>query len=366
MSEITRSEPPLRAGVVGVGGISSMHVHGYRTANAALVAVCDVDVETAKRRAQAWDVPQVYADAQRMFDEASLDVVSICTPASTHHDLVIAAAQAGIHVLCEKPIALDLHEAEAMIDACDEAGVTLQIGHQLRSDGAVAQARKMLDEGVLGRVAFVRLRQAHDWGGASQVRPSFATRASGGGGTLLDNGCHMMDLVRYLGGDVDEVYARVATCRWPIELEDTSLVSLRFTNGALGTVENAWTATGWEEGFWIYGSEGSLEWTNRHGPPQLVHSFRHSPGTTWSETDVARYDFAGESTYDREIRAFLETVRGERPNVCTGRDGCEAVRIVLAAYDSASKNAPVTLGQEATTLTSAYEGIADPKRSRPT
>lgn len=359
MAHAPLPHPPLRAGIVGTGGISDLHVGGYQAAGAALVAVCDVDVDTARRRADAWGVPQVYADAERMFAEAGLDVVSICTPVSTHHALVLAAVRAGLHVLCEKPIALDLAEAQEMIDAADEAGVVLQIGHQLRSDGAVARARRMIEDGVLGEIAFVRLRQAHDWGGADQVRPSFATRASGGGGTLLDNGCHLMDLARYLAGDAEEVYARVATRRWPIELEDTSVVSLRFASGALGTIENAWTATGWEEGFWIYGSEGSLEWTNRHAQPTLVHSFRDSPGTTWSETDVARYDFAGERAHHRQIRSFLASVRGEEPVVCSGHDGMEAVRIILAAYDSASRNLPVRLGEEKPTLDRAYEGIAD-------
>jgi predicted dehydrogenase len=350
---------PLRAGIVGTGGISGVHVSGYRAAGAALVAVCDVDLDTVQRCADAWGVPQVYVDAERMFDEAGLDVVSICTPVATHHPLVLAAVRAGLHVLCEKPIALDLREAQEMIDAADQAGVVLQIGHQLRSDGAVAHARRLIEEGALGEIAFVRLRQAHDWGGAEQVRPSFATRDSGGGGTLLDNGCHMMDLARYLAGDAEEVYARVATRRWPIELEDTSVVSLRFRSGALGTVENAWTATGWEEGFWIYGSEGSLEWTNRHAEPRLVHAFRASPGTTWSETDVARYDFAGERAHHRQIRSFLDAVHGEGEVVCSGHDGLEAVRIILAAYDSASRNLPVRLGDEASTLDSAYDGIAD-------
>jgi len=359
MTQRSAAPRPLRAGIVGTGGISGVHVSGYRAAGAALVAVCDLDLDTVQRRADAWSVPQVYVDAERMFDEAGLDVVSICTPVATHHPLVLAAVRAGLHVLCEKPIALDLREAQEMIDAADQAGVVLQIGHQLRSDGAVAHARRLIEEGSLGDIAFVRLRQAHDWGGADEVRPSFATRASGGGGTLLDNGCHMMDLARYLAGDAEEVYARVATRRWPIELEDTSVVSLRFASGALGTVENAWTATGWEEGFWIYGSEGSLEWTNRHAEPRLVHAFRASPGTTWSETDVARYDFAGERAHHRQIRSFLDAVRGEAEIVCSGRDGLEAVRIILAAYDSASRNLPVRLGDEASTLESAYEGIAD-------
>ena len=350
---------PLRAGIVGAGGISTIHARGYRAAGAVLTAVCDVDADAASTRAAEWGVPHVYADAQRMFDEGGLDVVSICTPVSTHHDLVVAAARAGIHVLCEKPIALDLHQAQAMIDACETAGVTLQIGHQLRSAGAVAHARKMIDDGVIGEIAAVRLRQGHDWGGAAEVRPSFATRASGGGGTLLDNGCHMMDLARFLAGDAEEVYARVATRRWPIELEDTAHVSLRYASGALGTIETAWTSTGWEEGFWVYGSRGSLEWTNRHGPARLVHAFRESPGTTWSETDVARYDFAGDTPHVREIRAFVAAVQGEGEVVCTGQDGLEAVRIVLAAYDSASRNAPVRLGDEASTLEQAFDGIGD-------
>lgn len=359
MPKRSHASRTLRAGIVGVGGISETHALGYRAAGAALVAVCDLDFDVAERRAAKWGVPHVYADVARMFEESELDVVSICTPVSTHHQLVLAAAAAGLNVLCEKPISLDLHQAREMIDACNEAGVTLQIGHQLRSDGAVAHARRMIDDGVIGDVSFVRLRQAHDWGGADQVRASFATRASGGGGTLLDNGCHLMDLARFLAGDAEEVYARVATRKWPIELEDTSVVSLRFASGALGSVETGWSSTGWEEGFWIYGTRGSLEWTNRHQKPVLVHSFRESPGTTWASTDVARLTFAGERAHHRQIRAFLAAVRGEGMVPCSGEDGLEAVRIVLAAYDSASRNLPVRLGEEEPTIERAYEGIAD-------
>ncbi|MEX2502776.1 MAG: Gfo/Idh/MocA family oxidoreductase [Trueperaceae bacterium] len=356
---MTRTAPSrLRAGIVGTGGISQLHLDGYRTAGADVVAICDVDPGTLAARAAAWKVPATYTDAERMFADADLDVVSIATPVTTHHPLVLAAARAGVHVLCEKPIALDLRHAREMIEACERADVRLQIGHQLRSDGAVAQARRAIDAGTIGEVAFVRLRQAHDWGGATAVRPSFATRASGGAGTLLDNGCHMMDLARFFAGDAEEVYARVATRRWPIELEDTAQVSIRFASGALGSVEAAWTATGWEEAFWIYGSHGSLEWSNRHQEPVLRHAFRDSPGTTWSETDVSTTAFAGERAHTRQIRAFLAAARGEGEVACSGEDGLEAVRLVLAAYDAAGRNRPVRLGDEADTLHEAYERIA--------
>lgn len=359
MAHLRNETHPLRAGIIGTGGISTAHAAGYRTAGAALVAVADVNRDAAERRAEAWSVPRAYADPARMLAEANLDVVSICTPVSSHHTLVLAAADAGVHVLCEKPIALDLHHAQEMVDACREAGVLLQIGHQLRSAGAVAHAKRMITSGVIGDISFVRLRQAHDWGGALQVRPSFATSASGGGGTLLDNGCHLMDLARFFAGDAEEVYARVATRRWPIELEDTAVVSVRFASGALGSIETGWSATGWEEGFWIYGTAGSLEWTNRHQEPVLRHAFRDSPGTTWADTDVAHLEFAGDKAHTRQIRAFLQAVAGDGPVPCSGEDGMEAVRFVLAAYDSASKNLPVRLGEEAATLERAYEGVAD-------
>ena len=348
---------PLRAGIVGAGSISRAHAEGYRASGADLVAIADPDPGAAARRAATYAIPDVYEDAAAMFAAADLDVVSIATPVSTHHDLVLAAAEAGLHVLCEKPIALDLAQADAMIRACDAAGVTLQIGHQMRSDAAIARAHERIAAGEIGDVAFVRLRQAHDWGGAAEVRPSFQTRASGGGGTLLDNGVHLMDLARHLAGDVEEVYARVATRRWPVELEDTAHVSLRFASGALGSVETSWSATGWEEGFWVYGSAGALEWTNRHTDPVLVHASRASGGGDWSTTDVARETFAAPKSHTAQVAAFLAAVRGEGAVPATGTDGREAVRLVLAAYDSAGRGLPVTVGEEASDLQAAMAEV---------
>lgn len=359
MARTLQHDRTPRAGIVGVGGISHLHVEGYRIAGFEVAAICDLNRDVLLHRAEEWDVSTFFEDAVEMFEKADLDVVSVCTPVAGHHPVTLAAAAAGVHVLCEKPISLDLRQGREMIEACREAGVILQIGHQMRSDGAVSHARGMIERGEIGNIAFVRLRQAHDWGGSGQVSPSFATRQSGGGGTLLDNGTHVMDLARYFAGDAEEVYARVATRRWPVELEDTAIVSIRFMSGALGSVENGWTNTGWEEGFWIYGSEGSLEYTNRHQTPVLRHSFRESPGTTWAETDVARFEFAGDKPHYRQIRAFAAAVRGEGPVVCTGEDGLDAVRLVLASYDSASVNAPLRLGEEHETLAGAEAGAVD-------
>lgn len=332
----------FKVGLLGAGGVAQFHERGYREAGVEIVAIADAHEATLARRQAEWNIPRAYDRFEALLDDPEVEAVSVCLPNALHAPATIAAARAGKHVLCEKPIAMSLSEAEAMIRECREAGVVLQVGHHLRTNPYAEKARELIARGDLGRVTFVRLRQAHDWGG-QEPRASFLTLASAGGGTLLDNGCHLMDLARFFAGDVREVFARAATLGYDIEVEDTSLVSLQFASGALGSVENAWTATGWEEGFWIYGTRGALEYTNRTGTPEMRHVFRASPGTTWAEQDVAVYRFAGLPPHSRAVAAFVEAVRGEREVVCSGEDGLEAVRLVLASYESARQRLPVIL-----------------------
>lgn len=348
-------EPPLRVAIIGMGGISQSHFDGFRAAGAEIVALCDVDPAQLAARARTWGVERTFTDYREMFAAGGFDAVSIAAPTVVHHPATLAAASVGVHVLVEKPMALDLTLADEMIRACAEAGVVLAVNHQLRSSGPARKAKEMIEAGVIGRVTHVRLRQAHDWGGQG-VRPSFTTRASAGGGTLLDNGCHLADLARFFGGRVEEVFARMATLAFPVELEDTAHISLRFDDGGLGVIETAWTATGWEEGFWIYGTDGALESTNRYGPPTLRHAYRSSPGGTWDTTDVTTFAFTGASPHTRHVMAFVDALRGEGPVVCSGEDGREAVRIILAAYASATDGVPVRLLDAPETLTASNPG----------
>lgn len=333
----------LRVGIIGAGGISNAHYKGYAAGGAQVVAVADVNLAALETRQSEWGVRQAFTDYEQLLALPEVEAVSICTPNVFHYPATLAAAKAGKHILCEKPISLSLAEARQMIEACRTAGVVLQINHHLRSSGAACKAKQILESGELGRVTFIRLRQAHDWGGTNAVRESFGKKALSGGGTLLDNGCHLFDLARYFGGEVEEIFARTATLKFDIEVEDTAHASLRFESGALGEIEAAWTATGWEEGFWIYGTKGALEYTNRYGRPMLRFSHRTSPGTTWAEPDHTDHTFAGEPSHTRHVGNFLAAIRGERPVICTGQDGLEAVRLVLAAYESARTGQPLRL-----------------------
>ncbi len=337
--------PPHRVGVVGTGGIARSHVLGYQAAGAEVVALCDVNPVTLATRQNEWGVSTGYTDYLDLVADPAVEAVSVCTPNSSHHPITLAAARAGKHVLCEKPISMDLSQAQEMIDVCQVAGVVFQVGHHMRSWGAASKAKQLIERGDIGQITYVRLRQAHDWGGAGEVRGVFGSKALSGGGTLLDNGCHLFDLARHLAGDVQDVYARIATRKFEIEVEDTAVSSLGFVSGAMGHVEVSWTGTGWQEAFWVFGTDGSLECDNRVGPNVLTHRYRSSSGGSWGETDVARYDLQALLSHTQHIINFLAAVGGTGPVVCTGSDGLEAVRLVLASYDSVEQNQAVRLSR---------------------
>ena len=334
---------PLRVGIIGAGNIARNHAKGYLAAGVQIVAIADTHPATLEKRATEWSVPHAFADYRDLLALPGLDAVSICTPNAAHYAPTIAAAAAGVHVLCEKPISLSLTEADEMIDACHAAGVVLQTDHHLRANRAVARAKAMIDAGDLGRITYVRLRQAHDWSGRAEVPVGFRTRSLAGGGTLLDNGCHLFDLARYLGGPVAEVFCRTATLKFAIELEDTAAVSLRFESGALGQIETAWTATGWDQAFSVDGTRGSLEYSERTGRPILQHVFRDVANITWDEPESESWQAPAGLDHTRAVASFVAAIRGQVPVACTGEDGRDAVRLALASYESARIGQPVII-----------------------
>jgi predicted dehydrogenase len=339
---MSSSARPFRIGIIGTGDIARAHHKGYVAAGAVVSAICDANSEQLAKRQHDWDVVTGFTDFRDLLADPSIDAVSICTPNSSHHPITLAAAAAGKHVLCEKPVSLDLDQAQEMINVCEQAGVVYQVGHHLRSWATAAKAKELVDAGAIGHLAHIRLRQAHDWGGGAP-RGVFGSKAHSGGGTLLDNGCHLFDLARYFGGDVDNVFARISTRKFEIEVEDTGISSLGFQSGAIGTVETGWTSIGFDEGFWITGTEGSLWCDVNVGGKILKHQYRLPGAPLGTEHTVATYDFVTAIPHSQHVANFLASIRGERPVICTGTDGLESVRLALASYESAERNAPVSL-----------------------
>ena len=351
LSEELGLKKPLAIGIIGAGGISEAHAAGYLRVprEARVVAVADVVKKTAVRKARKWHAEAWYLDYKELLRRGDIDAVSVCTPNSTHAEISVAAMDEGKHVLCEKPIAVNLEQADQMIEAADKNRVILQIGHHNRFDPIFEMSKGMIDRGLLGKVCMVKARQAHGWGWAKWKPKGWFTQPEwAGGGTLLDNGCHLFDLLRWLVGDVESVSAYVGAVYHDVKVEDNGIALLRFENGALGEVDASWTYRGdqFENYVHIFGSSGTILASS--SPRRLqVHSEKLRSGRGlrgW----IAPFTPPGEP-HIAQVRDFVTCIlKGGRPRV-SGEDGRRALELVLAAYLSSktgrSMKLPISYGK---------------------
>ena len=326
----------IRVGLLGGGGIADVHIRGYRahTDRIAVTAVADVDPGTVARRAEELGA-RPFSDFRALIAEADVDAVDVCLPHHLHRDAVVAAAAAGKHVLCEKPLCLTADEADEVRDAVAAAGITLMCAHNRLFMPAVAEAKALLESGAIGRVYEVRTTDSffNDFDPATMGwRMSAATS---GGGELIDTGYHPTYLMLHLaGGAPVEAVAMLATHRLAfMEGEDSAHVLVRFDNGVIGQLVTSWAydPAPITERFSAVGELGSL----------------HSDGTSLT---VARR--AGETTtrtfdpvdpWVAEIGHFADCLAHGRRPLHTEHEGIEALGIILAAYESArsGRAAPV-------------------------
>ena len=320
----------VKVALVGAGSIADEHIRGYETYAdlAVIAAVAEIDVA---RRAQRQEQLSVvgYADVAGMLADAEIDAVDICLPHHLHHDAVIAAADAGKHILCEKPLCLSAAEARDIESAVERNAVTLMCAHNKLFLPSVARAKEVIESGEIGQVYEVRTTDSfyndfdpETMGWRAHVRTS-------GGGELIDTGYHPTYLLLHLAGGVPiEATAMFSTHRLTfMEGEDSAQVLVRFDNGVVGHIATSWayTAAPITERFSAVGELGSLH-TDPRGNALTVTT---RSGTTRTESfDVV-------NTYVAEIGHFAHALlSGTRP-LHTEKEGIEALGILLAAYESA-------------------------------
>ncbi len=335
-----------------------------RTAGARLVAVCRSGAARAAEAQARFDVPcETSYDALLARDD--IDVVCVCTPSGQHAQQTIAAARAGKHVLVEKPIALSLEDADAMIDACRLAGVLLAVALQRRTDPAFRSARAAIEQGKLGRlvlgsvsVPYVRPQSYYDsaaWRG---------TWSLDGGGALMNQGVHLADLLLWYMGDAVEVHAAADTLAHPIEVEDCLAATLRFANGALGSIAATTAAApGFPHRVEIYGDRGGVQfegesiirWSVEGAEPGTAPAAGSTPiaaGAGASPTGI------GSEGHTRLINDLVDALHTGRPPLVSGEEGRRSLALVLAIYESARTGQvvrPKTLKRETPAL-SEVEG----------
>lgn len=319
----------VRVGLIGAGTIAGTHVNGYlaNPDTTTLVAVADPMTDKARHRAGLAGA-DIYPSYVEMLEKADIHAVDICLPHHLHKAAIVAAAAAGKHVLCEKPLCLTPEEAAKVTAAVDRAGITLMCAHNQLFSPAVAKARELIDGGVLGTIYQVRTTDSFINDFTEQTMGWRAVARTSGGGELIDTGYHPTYLLMHLaGGKPVEVAAMLSTHRLKfMQGEDSAQVLVRFDNGVVGTITTSWAyaPTSTTERFSAVGELGSL----------------HSDGTYLSYRingrAEQRIDFEAVDEFAAEIEHFASSIlRGTRP-LHTEREGVAVLGIILAAYHSAA------------------------------
>jgi predicted dehydrogenase len=333
----TRPSLPIRVGLIGAGQITLSHAVGYRN-NAdttVLAAVADPVTENAVERAAEFGAA-VYDDYRRMLAEADIDAVDICLPHHLHKDAIVAAARAGKHVLCEKPLCLTPAEAAEISAAVAESGITVMCAHNQLFLPPVAKAKELLDSGLLGRVYEVRTTDSFYSKFTPESMGWRANAATSGGGELIDTGYHPTYLLLHLaGGSPVEATAMLSTHRLTfMEGEDSAQVLVRFDNGVLGSIVTSWAyaPSGNTERFSVVGERGSLF---SDGLTTLTYQLR-------GEAPVS-LTFEPVHQFTAEIAHFAHSIAdGTRP-LHTEHEGIQVLGIILAAYESARTRSVATV-----------------------
>ena len=316
----------IRIAVVGAGGIGGTHIKAYAALSdqCEIVGIADVHLPAAQERADQVQ-SRAFQDYTEMLDSVQPDAISICTPPNLHPAVVLAAAQRNISVLCEKPPARTLAEAQTMVDAMAQSRGIFQFAFCHRFHQPVVQAQTLIASGRLGKVVQIYNRFGFRFGRAGASW--FTEKEIAGGGILIDTLVHSIDIFRALAGEVAHVTAHISTTLPTIEVEDSASILVTSTSGAIGALTCSWVTPVSEAEIRIYGSEG-----------EAVIDYAQSGGLRYrlaGDNDWTQMPFDQPDRFQLQAAHFLHCVAtGETPAV-TGQDGLAVMRVIDAAYQSA-------------------------------
>jgi predicted dehydrogenase len=339
---------PLAVGIVGGGNISETHARAAaEIAGLQVAAVTGSNLERVRALAARYGAA-VFPEVDALVRHRPLDLVLLGSPSGLHGQQGIAAARQGLHVLTEKPVDVSVERADALIDECETAGVRLGVFFQDRFAPAFVRVKAALEAGALGRPLLASARVK--WWRQPEYYSASRWRGTGdldGGGALINQGIHTVDLLLWLLGDVQRVFATARTARHAIEVEDTLVATLEFAGGAVATLEATTAAfPGYARQVEISGTEGTIV---LHQDRLLAADLRTPwPGLAPGETDSnpsARSPTVSDMRGHRAaLEDFVAAIREGHPPRCDGREGRRSLAVVEALYRSAREGAPVTIG----------------------
>jgi myo-inositol 2-dehydrogenase/D-chiro-inositol 1-dehydrogenase len=324
----------MRVGIVGAGTMGEVHAAAWRAIGAELVGCTSLRLAQREALAKRYGI-RAFAHYAELLDW--VDIVDICVPTSLHGPMVFQAAKANKHVICEKPIALTIEDATAMIQACDQARVRLFVGMVVRFFPQYRSAKELVANGQLGQLGVIRLKRASY---PPAIQDNWYVDESRSGGMVIDLMIHDFDYARWLAGEVDRVYA--LTGQSTNGSAQYTQAILRFRSGAMALVEGGWANPPgvFRTAFDISGSDGLIEWDSDQAP--TVRTF-FSPSA--GETAAVGLPVSGltEDPYTAEIRHAYQAIKSRAPFEVTAEDALQSLRIALAVKESVATGRPVTI-----------------------
>ncbi len=346
------ADSKLKIGLVGAGTIMRIaHAPTLATsADAELAAVFDLEITRANAITKTFG-GHAYDHLGRMFEQADLNAVIVATPNCFHEENVVAAAAHGLHVLCEKPLAINVASAAQMIKACDDAGVVLQTGFNQRFWTQNRIAREIICSGLIGQIHQMRSlysEKSTAYPAATEFRYDLA---QSGGATIIDLTVHRIDIARYLVGEIVSVFAELDHSFLPEKVDDNVWLLTKFDNGARGCLTSNRISPNIGDGTDIFGTEGTIhiatESINPHNSaPLRVYTEKPKsqlpdilqqacyPDAWWKEFDGGWITVKPprSNPYQLQLQEFCASIREGRPSNVSGTDGLRAQEVVQAGY----------------------------------
>jgi len=341
---------PVRVGLAGSQFITTIHAESLKTVpQAEVLAVCSPTPGHAQAFAAQHGIPHHFTEYQKMLEMNELDLIILGVPNDLHCRFTVEAAAAGKHVVCEKPLAMNLREADLMIDACRKANVKLMYAEELCFAPKYVRLKKLLDDGALGEPTLLKQAEKHDGPHA----PHFWDVDRAGGGVTMDMGCHAIEFFRWMldKRPIKSVYAHIDTQvhKEKTRGDDNALLIVEFEGGCVGLAEESWTKLGgMDDRAEVYGSKGVAYADLLRGNSIVTYSAGgydyavEKAGSTagWSFTI---YEEAWNYGFPQEMAHFVDCVASDKRPLETGEDGRAVLEAIFAAYESAGTGRKVPL-----------------------
>ncbi|MFT4104189.1 MAG: Gfo/Idh/MocA family oxidoreductase [Lacrimispora sp.] len=339
-------------GIIGCGKIAQVrHIPEYaENPDARLWGYYDLNQERAKELAEKYG-GRVYGSYEELLEDKDIDAVSVCAANHVHAEITVAALKAGKHVLCEKPMAMELSQCEAMAEAARETGKFLMIGHNQRLVKAHAEAKKLIESGLIGRIITFKTNFAHGGPETWSIDPGknvwFFDKTRAVMGAMADLGIHKTDLIQYLtGSKISEVTAYLGTLDKKdgegnfISVDDNAICIYKLENGTVGTMTASWTCCGKEDNSTVlYGTEGVMK---------IYADPLHSIVVEGRDRTVTYYDTDQIQTNENQTRSgvidvFMKCLTTNTPPQISGEEALAAMKAVFAAVESSETGKTVKI-----------------------